>query len=55
MKNLLFIAFALLGLASCSDRDEPKPDTDLHIAEITDGATNTQKISYDAKRRGSLA
>ncbi|MDE6270520.1 MAG: hypothetical protein K2M12_06680, partial [Muribaculaceae bacterium] len=53
MKNLILIAFAIIGLASCSDNDEPTPRVYLQVAEITNGSTETQTITYDAKGRVS--
>ena len=47
MKHLTFAISLALLLAACSDNDDPKPEVFSQLAEITDGAANSQKITYD--------
>lgn len=47
MRYAIFFAAMSLAVASCSDHDEPVADVYSQVAEITDGATTSQKIAYD--------
>ena len=47
MKNSVFILLFALLLPSCSEKDEPMPDTYSQVAEISNGESFSKNIYYD--------
>ena len=51
MKYFIYIILTLLFFSSCSNNDDPSPDVSSQLAEISNGGTNTQSITYDSYGR----
>lgn len=51
MKYFIYIILTLLFFSSCSNNDDPSPDVFSQLAEISNGGTNTQSITYDSYGR----